>query len=124
MQSDKANEVVKSQTDHELYNVPLSLAVSQCIVSVVKDQYLIINKCLIHMIFRRLRLLAHLEALRHLFMFYAGDILSLFMSSTFNDDFDSSLKESSLSFVNNQFEMAIKMSLPNFNGGSLGEQAA
>jgi hypothetical protein len=76
------------------------------------------------MIFRRLRLLAHLEALRHLFMFYAGDILSLFMSSTFNDDFDSSIKESSLSFINNQFEMAIKMSLPSFNGGSLGEQAA
>ena len=76
------------------------------------------------MIFRRLRLLQHLEALRHFYLFYAGDILSLFMSSIFNDDFDSSLKEPSLGFINNQFELAIKLSLPNLSGGSLGEQAA
>ena len=76
------------------------------------------------MIFRRLRLMAHLEALRHIYLYNAGDILSLFMASSFNDDFDSSLKESSLGFINNQFEMAIKTSLPNFYGDSLGEQAA
>jgi hypothetical protein len=47
------------------------------------------------------------------------------MSSIFNDDFDSSLKEPSLGFINNQFELAIKLSLPNLSGsGSLGEQAA
>jgi Gamma tubulin complex component C-terminal len=79
------------------------------------------------MIFRRLRLLQHLEALRHFYLFYAGDILSLFMQSIFNDDFDSSLKESSLGFLNNQFEIAVKLSLPNFNtdkSENIGEQAA
>jgi hypothetical protein len=83
------------------YNVPLTLAVSQCIVSVVKEQHLLTNKCLIHLIFRRLRLLQHLDALLHLYFGHSGDILTLFLQSLFNDDVESTLKDNSLSFINN-----------------------
>ena len=64
------------------------------------------------MIFRRLRLLQHLDALRHVFFFYAGDTLSTFMNCLFNDDAESTLKDNSLSFVNLQLESASKTTLP------------
>lgn len=46
------------------YNVPLPLALRQCVSDIVKEQYQVINKCLLHMIFRKLRLLQHLEAMK------------------------------------------------------------
>lgn len=64
------------------------------------------------MIFRRLRLLQHLEALRYFYFFFQGDVLSLFMQSIFNNDAESTTKENSLAFVNSQFEVAIKTTLP------------
>ena len=72
------------------------------------------------MIFRRLRLLQHLDALRHFYFCYSGDILSMFMQSIFNDDVESTLKDNSLAFVNNQLEIAVKMSLPERSGGLSG----
>lgn len=53
------------------------------------------------MIFRKLRLVQHLEALRQLFFFNSGDILTQFMQSIFNDDVESSIKDNSISFINN-----------------------
>lgn len=62
--------------------------------------------------FRRLRLFKHLEALKSFYFCNQGDVISLFLSSVFNDDFESTVKENSLSFINEQFDLAIRLSQP------------
>lgn len=67
-----------------------------------------INKCLLHMIFRKLRLLQHLEAMKQVFFFNAGDVLAIFMQAAFNDDIESTLKDNSLAFLNSQLDLAVR----------------
>ena len=62
--------------------------------------------------FRRLSMLKHFEALRRVYLFSQGDLLSLFQESVFNDDFESTVKENALSFINAQFELAVRLSYP------------
>lgn len=58
------------------------------------------------MIFRRLRLLQHLESLRHFYFFFSGDILSSFMQSIFDEN--SFIKDHSLAFINSQFDISVR----------------
>lgn len=52
------------------------------------------------MMFRRMNLLKHLESLKQIYFCNQGDIISLFMQSVFNDDYESTVKENSLAFIN------------------------
>ncbi len=93
------NNKVALQTSNA-YNVPVGLAIRQCTISVVKEQYKLINKCLIHMMFRKLQLMKHLEVLKGVFFCFKGDVISSYMQSLFNDDIESTIKENSLAFIN------------------------
>ena len=59
----------------ELAYAPAHLAISQCVISAVKDQFKIVNKCMLHMMYRKLNLLGHLKALRLFYLSGQGDIL-------------------------------------------------
>lgn len=60
--------MVSKQGDHigNVY-VPVHLAMNQCVINAVKQQHKIVNKCMLHMMYRKLNLLNHLKALK---MFY------------------------------------------------------
>lgn len=62
--------------------------------------------------YRRLSFLKHLEVLKKFYFCNQGDVISLFMQSVFNDDIESTVKENSVSFINNQLEIAIRLSQP------------
>ncbi|CDW78602.1 lissencephaly type-1-like motif-containing protein [Stylonychia lemnae] len=128
---------IESENRVNAYSVPVSLALHQCVVTVVKDQYKLVNKCLIHLMFRRLNLFKHLEGLKQFFFCYQGDVISYFMASIFNDDSESTIKENTLSFINGQLDLAVRLSsseraldintqenkdlMGNFNLNTLGE---
>ena len=67
--------------------VPLVMAIQQSIVSVIKDQHKLVNKCLLHLMYRSMNLMNHLEHMRMVFFAGQGDFLSAFHLSTFNNDF-------------------------------------
>ena len=72
-----------------------------------------------HLLFRRLRLVQHLEALRHIYFFHGGDILQIWMQAIFREnDLESTVKENTIAFVNSQFDLAIKLSLPSVQSGN------
>lgn len=50
--------------------VPLVMAIQQSVISVIKDQHKLVNKCLLHLMYRSMNLMNHLEHLR--MVFFAG----------------------------------------------------
>lgn len=112
--NDNKDHEMTEKVDHapirnqDSYNVPLSLALNQCVFSVVLQQHALINKCLIHLTFRKLRLMTHLDALRSIYLFEAGDVLQSLMTGLLNDDLQSTFRDHSLAFLNVQLEEAAR----------------
>ena len=70
----------KEQASDERINVPVHLALNQCVISSIKDQFKVVNKCMLHMMYRKLNLLGHLKALKVFYLSGQGDILNHFAS--------------------------------------------
>lgn len=68
------NEKEKVQIEHEdtvekeRIHVPVHLAINQCVIAMVKDQFKVVNKCMLHMMYRKLNLLRHLKALKVVYL--------------------------------------------------------
>ena len=75
------NEATEGKID-----VPVHLAINQCIVKQVKEQFKIVNKCMLHMIYRKSNFLNNLQALKMFYLGSRGDILDLFSSLIFHDN--------------------------------------
>lgn len=76
-------EIHEVGTDHhreETINVPVHLALNQCVISSIKDQFKVVNKCMLHMMYRKRDLLGHLKALKIFYLSGQGDILNHFSS--------------------------------------------
>jgi len=67
--------------------VPVTLALEQSVISFVKNQHKLVNKCVLHLMYRGMQLLKHLEYLKMVFLANQGDVFSSFLQSVFNDDF-------------------------------------
>jgi hypothetical protein len=77
------------------------------VLSAVKDQFKVVNKCMLHMMYRKLNLFNHLKALKVFFMAGEADIMDAFASQLFYANQECTLKDNSLFFVNNCFDMAL-----------------
>lgn len=89
--------------------VPLNLAIFQNIHTPIVNQAKIINRAFIHLFFRKLELLKHLENLRKIMFCSQGDLISNFTDLLFRRDAESSVKDPFQ--INNQLDMAIRTSL-------------
>ena len=76
----------KHAAKDEAAHVPAHLAISQCVISAVKDQFKVVNKCMLHMMYRKLNLLGHLKALRLFYLSGQGDILEQFTEKLFHNN--------------------------------------
>jgi len=94
------DSVAHQNEDTDIFNVPVTLAIEQSIISVVDHQHKLVNKCLLHMIHRGMLLLRHLEYLRMVFLASQGDVFFSLHEGIFNDDFQQTAKDSSLQFLN------------------------
>ena len=56
--------------------VPVHLAITQSVIMGIREQYKIVNRCILHMMYRKLNLLEHLKAMKMFFMSGNGDILA------------------------------------------------
>lgn len=101
-------EMQKVEAFDDRINVPAHLAINQCVISTIKDQFKIVNKCMLHMMFRQQNLLNHLKALRVVFLSGQGDIVEQFASQLFHDNYECTLKQNSVFFLNNCFDLATK----------------
>jgi hypothetical protein len=88
------------------YQVPIAMAIQQSVVSIIKDQHTLVNKCLLHLMYRSMHLLRHLEYMRMVFFSGQGDFISAFHQSVFNNDFQHTALESTLYFLNSKLEQA------------------
>lgn len=89
--------------------VPLNLAIFQNIHTPIVNQAKIINRAFIHLFFRKLELLKHLENLRKIMFCSQGDLISNFTDLLFRKDVESSVRDPFQ--INNQLDMAIRTSL-------------
>ena len=74
-------------TEENMLEVPVTLAINQSVISIIHDQHKLVNKCLLHMMYRGMSLLKHLDYLKMVFLGSQGDVFSSFISAVFNDDF-------------------------------------
>ena len=93
--SNKLNQIIDDFTDEKeksdmklsvvdsQINVPVHLALNQCVISSIKDQFKVVNKCMLHMMYRKLNLLAHLKSLKLFYLSGQGDIMDHFASLLF-----------------------------------------
>jgi len=70
-----------------MFNVPVTLAIEQSIISIVQNQHKLVNKCLLHMMHRGMFLLRHLEYLKMVLLASQGDVFFSLHEAVFNDDF-------------------------------------
>jgi hypothetical protein len=56
--------VAQTQAREDKINVPVHLALNQCVNQSIMDQFKVVNKCMLHMMYRKLNLLGHLKALK------------------------------------------------------------
>lgn len=89
--------------------VPTNLALNQCISVPIQNQGRLVDKCVLHMLFRKLNVVRYLEELRKYMFGLKGDVITQFMQMIFRDDIESSVRETSLSYINNSFEIALKL---------------
>jgi hypothetical protein len=95
--------------ENERIHVPVHLAINQCVISTVKDQFKVVNRCMLHMMYRKLNLLRHLKALKVFYLSGQGDIMETFAQQLFHSNQECTLKDNSLYFFNNCFEFALKL---------------
>lgn len=84
----------------------------------VKDQFMVVNKCMLHMMYRKLNLLRHLKALKVVYLSGQGDIMETFAQQLFHSNQECTLKDNSLFFFNNCFDFATKLLDHNHSGVS------
>lgn len=89
-------------------DVPVHLAMNQCLINSIKQQFKIVNKCMLHMIYRKLNLLNHLKALKMFFFSGQGDVMESFAAQLFHNDADCTVKDNSIFFINNCYEFALR----------------
>jgi hypothetical protein len=92
-----------------MIEVPVHLAINQCVVSAIKDQFRLVNKCMLHMMYRKLNLLMHLKALKVFYLGGEADILESFASQLFHNNQECTLKDNSLYFLNNCFDYSVNI---------------
>jgi hypothetical protein len=61
------------------------------------------------MVHRELHLSKHLEELKMVYLAGKADIMCVFLKETFEDNEAQHVKESSVSYLNNQFELALRL---------------
>ena len=92
-----------------IVEVPVHLAINQCVIAAIKDQFKLVNKCMLHMMFRKLNLIMHLKALRVFYLAKEADITEAFCGQLFHDNQECTLKDNSLYFLNNCFDYAVNI---------------
>ena len=92
---------IEDAMENERIHVPVHLAINQCVISTVKDQFKVVNRCMLHMMYRKLNLLRHLKALKVFYLSGQGDIMETFAQQLFHSNQECTLKDNSLYFFNN-----------------------
>lgn len=88
--------------------MPVHLAINQSIIRGVQMQSKLVNKCLLHMMYRKLNLLQHLTAVKTVFMSGNGDIIEQFIGNLFADEHASQITNVSSDFINNALELSLR----------------
>lgn len=70
------------------------------------------NKCMLHMMYRKRDLLGHLKALKVFYLSGQGDILNHFASQLFHANQACGVKDNSLYFFNACYEEAVRAMQP------------
>jgi hypothetical protein len=91
------------------------------VISVIKDQHMLVNKCLLHLMYRSMNLLKHMDYMRMVFFGGQGDFIHAFHLATFNSDFQQTVIEGTLSFLNSKLEQACHMPAQTSNLSSSSE---
>jgi len=63
------------------------MAIQQSVINVLKDQHKLVNKCLLHLMYRSMNIMKHMEHMRMVFFAGQGDFFSAFHQSAFHNDF-------------------------------------
>ena len=90
--------------------VPVHLAINQSIIAGVHAQSRLVNKCLLHLMYRKLSLVQHLAAVKAVFMSGNGDILEQFIGNLFAEDSQTHIAHVSNDIVNNALELSLRRS--------------
>ena len=84
--------------------------INQSIIAGVHAQSRLVNKCLLHLMYRKLSLVQHLAAVKAVFMSGNGDILEQFIGNLFAENSQTHIAHVSNDIVNNALELSLRRS--------------